>query len=233
MISTVPAMRNILIIGASSGIGAVIAKFAHSEEIQVFSLSRTPAAHVYRHFACDVLNDPLPDIEEPLHGLVYCPGSINLKPFSSIKLDDFKLDFELNLLGAVRCLQSYHSNLLAANFASVVMFSTVAVQTGFPYHALVAASKGAIEGLTRTLAAEWAPKIRVNAIAPSLTNTPLAERMLREDVKKQAAAMRHPLKRVGEAEDLAHMAVFLLSEKASWITGQIMHVDGGVSSIRC
>jgi NAD(P)-dependent dehydrogenase (short-subunit alcohol dehydrogenase family) len=98
---------------------------------------------------------------------------------------------------------------------------------------LVAASKGAIEGLTRTLAAEWAPKIRVNAIAPSLTNTPLAERMLREDVKKQAAAMRHPLKRVGEAEDLAHMAVFLLSEKASWITGQIMHVDGGVSSIRC
>jgi NAD(P)-dependent dehydrogenase (short-subunit alcohol dehydrogenase family) len=175
----------------------------------------------------------LPDIEEPLHGLVYCPGSINLKPFSSIKLDDFKLDFELNLLGAVRCLQSYHSNLLAANFASVVMFSTVAVQTGFPYHALVAASKGAIEGLTRTLAAEWAPKIRVNAIAPSLTNTPLAERMLREDVKKQAAAMRHPLKRVGEAEDLAHMAVFLLSEKASWITGQIMHVDGGVSSIRC
>ncbi len=230
----VPAMRNILIIGASSCIGATIANLAQPEEIQVFSLSRTPPAnHVYRHFACDVLTDPLPDIEEPLHGLVYCPGSINLKPFSSIKLDDFKLDFELNLLGAVRCLQVYHSNLLASNFASVVMFSTVAVQTGFPYHASVAASKGAIEGLTRTLAAEWAPKIRVNAIAPSLTNTPLAERLLREDSKKQAAAMRHPLKRVGEAGDLAHMALFLLSDNASWITGQIMHVDGGVSSIRC
>lgn len=230
----VPAMPNILIIGASSGIGAAIANLAQPEEIQIFSLSRTPPAnHVCRYFACDVLTDPLPDIEEPLHGLVYCPGIINLKPFSSIKLDDFKLDFELNLLGAVRCLQYYHSNLLASNFASVVMFSTVAVQTGFAYHASVAASKGAIEGLTRTLAAEWAPKIRVNAIAPSLTNTPLAERLLREDSKKQAAAMRHPLKRVGEAEDLAHMALFLLSENASWITGQIMHVDGGVSSIRC
>lgn len=229
----VTAMRNILIIGASSGIGAAIADLAQSEEIRLFAISRTPAEHIYRHFECNVLEDTLPDIEEPLHGLVYCPGSINLKPFSSIKLDEFKLDFELNLLGAVRCLQFYHSNLLAANLASVVMFSTVAVQTGFPYHALVAASKGAIEGLTRTLAAEWAPKIRVNAIAPSLTNTPLAERLLREDSKKQAAAQRHPLKRVGESEDLANMALFLLSNKASWITGQIMHVDGGVSSIRC
>ena len=226
-------MHNILIIGASSGIGAAIADLAQSEEIQVFSLSRTPVDHVYRHFICDVLTEPLPPIEKPLHGLVYCPGSINLKPFSSIKPDDFRQDFDINFLGAVRCLQSYHSNLLAANFASVVMFSTVAVQTGFPYHASVAASKAAIEGLTRTLAAEWAPKIRVNAIAPSLTNTPLAERLLREDSKKQAAAMRHPLKRVGEAEYLANMAVFLLSDKASWITGQIMHVDGGVSSIRC
>ncbi|PPD33186.1 MAG: oxidoreductase [Methylomonas sp.] len=225
-------MRNILLIGASSGIGAAVANLAEPAEIQVFSLGRSPVEAVYRHFECNVLTDSLPHIEEPLHGLVYCPGSINLKPFSSIKLEDFKQDFELNVLGALRCLQHYHANLLAANFASVVMFSTVAVQTGFPYHALVAASKGAIEGLTRTLAAEWAPKIRVNAIAPSLTNTPLAERLLREDSKKQAAALRHPLKRVGEADDLANMALFLLSDKASWITGQIMHVDGGVSSIR-
>lgn len=226
-------MRNILIIGASSGIGAAIARLAQSEDQQVFSISRTPVNDVYRHFECDVIRDVLPRIEEPLHGLVYCPGSINLKPFSTIKPDDFKLDFELNVMGAVRCLQSYHANLLAADFASVVMFSTVAVQTGFPYHASVAASKGAIEGLTRTLAAEWAPKIRVNAIAPSLTNTALAERLLREDSKKQAVAMRHPLKRVGEADDLANMAVFLLSDKAGWVTGQIMHIDGGVSSLRC
>ena len=226
-------MRNILIIGASSGIGAAIAKLALSENQQVFSMSRMAVDNTCRHFVCDVITDPLPRIEEPLHGLVYCPGSINLKPFSSLKPDDFKLDFELNVVGAVRCLQAYHANLLAADSASVVMFSTVAAQTGFAYHASVAASKGAIEGLTRSLAAEWAPKIRVNAIAPSLTDTPLAERLLREDSKKQVAALRHPLKRVGEADDLANMAVFLLSDKASWVTGQIMHVDGGVSSVRC
>lgn len=225
-------MSNLLVIGASSGMGAAIVDIARSEGKQVFAISRNPVEHAFKHFECNVLSDPLPEIQEPLHGLVYCPGSINLKPFTRLKPEDFTLDFELNVLGAVRCLQFYHSNLLAANFASVVMFSTVAVQTGFPYHASVATSKGAIEGLTRTLAAEWAPTIRVNAIAPSLTDTPLAERLLREDSKKQAAAIRHPLKRVGEANDLANMALFLLSDKASWITGQILHVDGGISSIR-
>jgi NAD(P)-dependent dehydrogenase (short-subunit alcohol dehydrogenase family) len=129
-------------------------------------------------------------------------------------------------------LQHYQRNLQASDVASVVLFSTVAVQTGFPYHATVAAAKGAVEGLTRSLAAEWAPKVRVNAIAPSLTDTPLAVRLLSDDTKKQAAAARHPLKRIGSAEDIAQMAMFLLSDKASWISGQIMHVDGGVSAIR-
>ena len=225
-------MRNILIIGNSSGIGATLCRLAEVE-FQIYSISRSPlVVKQSKHFSCDVLIDPLPILDEPLAGLVYCPGSIQLKPFASIKLDEFIQDFELNLLGAVRCLQHYQRNLQASESASVILFSTVAVQTGFPYHALVAASKGAIEGLTRALAAEWAPKIRVNAIAPSITDTPLAERLLREDSKKQAAAARHPLKRVGEAEDIAQMALFLLSDKASWITGQVIHVDGGVSAIR-
>jgi NAD(P)-dependent dehydrogenase (short-subunit alcohol dehydrogenase family) len=225
-------MRNILIIGNSRGIGASLCRLAGAE-FQIYSMSRSPPTDAHaKHFSCDVLLDPLPILNEPLAGLVYCPGSIQLKPFASIKLEEFRQDLELNLLGAVRCLQHYQRNLQAAESASVVLFSTVAVQVGFPYHALVAASKGAIEGLTRALAAEWAPKIRVNAIAPSITDTPLAERLLREDSKKQAAAARHPLKRIGEAEDIAQMAWFLLSDKASWITGQVLHVDGGVSAIK-
>jgi NAD(P)-dependent dehydrogenase (short-subunit alcohol dehydrogenase family) len=225
-------MRNVLIVGASSGIGGALAGL-DQPQCQVYSLSRSAAvANVFRHFSCDVLSDSLPVIDEPLQGLVYCPGSIHLKPFARIKPEEFIADLELNLLGAVRCLQHYQRNLQAAEGASVVLFSTVAVQTGFPYHATVSASKGAIEGLTRALAAEWAPKVRVNAIAPSLTNTPLAKSLLREDSKKQAAAARHPLKRLGEAEDIAQMAWFLLSEHAAWITGQVMHVDGGISAIK-
>ncbi|MGD7036180.1 SDR family NAD(P)-dependent oxidoreductase [Methylotuvimicrobium buryatense] len=225
-------MRKILIIGASSGIGAALTRLAQGQ-FQTYSVSRSDAEPgLSEHFNCDVLTDALPALDEPLAGLVYCPGSINLKPFATIKLDQFRQDLELNLLGAVRCLQHYQRNLQAADTASVVLFSTVAVNTGFPYHATVAAAKGAVEGLTRSLAAEWAPKIRVNAIAPSLTNTPLAERLIREDAKKQAAAARHALNRIGEAEDIAQMALFLLSDKASWITGQIMRVDGGISAVR-
>jgi len=225
-------MGNVLIVGASSGIGAALAGLAQPH-CQIYSLSRSAAVpNVFKHFSCDVASDALPDIDEPLQGLVYCPGSINLKPFARTKPEEFIADFQLNLIGAVRCLQHYQRNLQAAEGASVVLFSTVAVQTGFPFHATVSASKGAIEGLTRALAAEWAPKIRVNAIAPSLTDTPLAESLLREDSKKQAAAARHPLKRLGEAGDIAQMAWFLLSENAAWITGQVMHVDGGMSAIK-
>lgn len=225
-------MRRVLIVGASSGIGAAIARLGKAD-FEVHSLSRADTvADVCAHHRCDVASDPLPDIDGALSGLVYCPGSINLKPFARIQPEEFVADMQLNLVGAVRCLQRYQANLQAAEAASVVLFSSVAVQTGFPFHTSVSAAKGAVEGLTRALAAEWAPKIRVNAIAPSLTDTPLAANLLKEEAKRQAAAGRHPLKRLGEAEDIAQMALFLLSDKARWITGQIQHVDGGISAIK-
>jgi NAD(P)-dependent dehydrogenase (short-subunit alcohol dehydrogenase family) len=164
--------------------------------------------------------------------LPYCPGSINLRPFERIKPIDFEIDYKLQVIGAIKIIQAVLPKLKKAENASIVLFSTVAVQSGFPFHTQVAASKGAIEGLTKALAAEYAPKIRVNCIAPSLTDTPLAANLLNNDQKKEANAARHPLKRIGAAEDIAHIAAFLLSEKASWITGQIMHVDGGMSSLK-
>jgi NAD(P)-dependent dehydrogenase (short-subunit alcohol dehydrogenase family) len=164
--------------------------------------------------------------------LVYCPGTINLKPFRSLKQEDFQQDLNTNVLGAIQVIQHFLPNLLASPAATVVLFSTVAVQVGMPYHASIAVSKGAIEGLTRSLAAEYASKIRFNCIAPSLTDTPLAGRLLSSPEKKVANGERHPMKRVGEASDLAEMAAFLLSYKSSWITGQIMHVDGGMSNLK-
>jgi NAD(P)-dependent dehydrogenase (short-subunit alcohol dehydrogenase family) len=164
--------------------------------------------------------------------LVYFPGSINLKPFRGLKESDFLNDFNINVLGAIKSIQTYTPNLQLSDKASIVLFSTVAVQTGMPFHASIAVSKGAIEGLTRSLAAEFAPKIRVNCVAPSLTHTPMAERLLSTPEKIEASANRHPLKKIGEPKDLANMVEFLLSENASWITGQIMHVDGGMGSIK-
>jgi NAD(P)-dependent dehydrogenase (short-subunit alcohol dehydrogenase family) len=163
---------------------------------------------------------------------VYCPGSINLKPFRSLKPDDFKKDLEVNVMGAVRVLQQYQSGLQKSAGSGVVLFSTVAVQTGMPYHASVAVAKGAVEGLVRSLAAEWAPVVRVNCIAPSLTDTPLAARLLDSDVKRQSSADRHPLKRVGDSEHIAALACFLLSDEAGFITGQVIKADGGISSIK-
>jgi NAD(P)-dependent dehydrogenase (short-subunit alcohol dehydrogenase family) len=167
-----------------------------------------------------------------IDGLVYAPGTINLKPFRSLKKPQFQADLEVNLLGAIDLIQWALKGLQSATHPAVLFFSTVAVQQGMPFHASIAAAKGAVEGLTRSLAAEWAPKIRVNAIAPSLTDTPLADRLLNSDAKREAAAKRHPLQRVGTPQDLATAALYLLSEDASWITGQIIPVDGGMSSLK-
>jgi len=227
-------MKTTLIIGASSAVGEALATIKTTEGNKVFALARTepnaPHATYYPYELSD--SSTFPKIEGAIDELIYCPGTIQLKPFRSLKQEDFQQDLNVNVLGAIQLIQHFLPNLLASPAASVVLFSTVAVQVGMPYHASIAVSKGAIEGLTRSLAAEYASKIRFNCIAPSLTDTPLAGRLLSSPEKKIANGERHPIKRVGEAIDLAEMASFLLSEKASWITGQIMHVDGGMSTLK-
>jgi NAD(P)-dependent dehydrogenase (short-subunit alcohol dehydrogenase family) len=221
-----------LIVGCSYGIGEQIAIQLKAKGHKVIGISRTSATHVDEHISLDILTDQLPPIAEPLDGLVYCPGSINLKPFKGLKLDDYRRDLEINTFGLIKTLQQYQTNLKEAPNSSVVLFSTVAVQTGMAFHASIAVSKGAIEGLTRSLAAEWAPKIRVNCIAPSLTQTPLAGRLLDTEAKRVASEERHPLKKYGNSEHIAAMACFLLSDQADFMTGQIIKMDGGISAIK-
>ncbi len=231
-------MNSYLIIGGSSGIGLEVVKKLTSSDNKIFVISRNPDKiedlDKIIKLPFDVTNndDEFPSIEEPLKGLVYCPGTINLKPLKSLKQKDFSDDFNVNALGAVRAVQRYLPNLSKVKTSSIVMFSTVAVQTGMAYHASVAMAKGAVEGLTKSLAAELAPKVRVNAIAPSITNTPLAEKLLSTEEKRNASAKRHPLNKFGSPQEIANAVTFLLSDESSWITGQILKIDGGISSIK-
>jgi 3-oxoacyl-[acyl-carrier protein] reductase len=231
-------MKKYLIIGGTSGIGLEITKFLVAKNNQVTVISRQKRnieeLNNVIFYSADVTKpiEELPEIDDKLNGLVYCPGTINLKPFKNLKIDDFKYDFEINFLGAVKIINKYLNNLYQTDGASIVLFSTVAVQTGMPYHSSIASAKGAVEGLTRSLAAEFAPKIRVNCIAPSLTNTPLAEKFLNSESKLQSSIDRHPLKRIGNSTEIAELVYFLLSDSSSFITGQIIKVDGGISSIR-
>ena len=231
-------MQNYLIIGGSSGIGQELAIQLFQSGNQVFATfnknePRLENTDIHFHHL-NVLEDTLhlDFLPDELAGLVYCPGSINLRPFDRIKPADFETDYKLQVIGAIKLIQLVLPRLKKSEIASIVLFSTVAVQTGLPFHTQVSASKGALEGLTKALAAEFAPTIRVNCIAPSLTNTPLAASLLNSEQKKETNALRHPLKRIGTAEDIANMASFLLSSKASWITGQILHVDGGMSTLK-
>ncbi|MBY0518524.1 MAG: SDR family oxidoreductase [Bacteriovoracaceae bacterium] len=216
-------MKNIVIIGASHGIGASILTKLSGHQVFPFSRSETPPF--------DVLTQDLPldGLPEVIDGVVYCPGSINLKPFHLLKNEDFEMEWQLNFMGAVKVLRTLYPRLKKSEMASVVLFSTVAVQNGMPYHASIAAAKGAIEGLTRSLASEWAPKIRVNAIAPSLVETPLSAKLTANAKIKEQSIEKHPLKRIGTPEDIASAAVYLLSDESSWMTGQILAVDGGMS----
>ena len=228
-------MKNILLIGGSYGIGLAIAKELQFD-CKLFIASRTMeevgilnCTHIPFDATTDTLDKSV--LPEVIDGLIYCPGSINLRPFKGIKPETFESDLQINFIGMVKVIQSVLPQLTASQQASIVLFSSVAAQMGMPFHTSVAASKGAIEGFAKALAAEYAPKIRVNVIAPSLTDTPLADKFLNNDVKKEKSAERHPLKRFGKSEDMAHMAQFLISEKSSWITGQIFHIDGGMSTL--
>lgn len=228
-------MKNILIIGGSYGIGFAIAKeLQHTHKVYVASrtvnnLTELNVTHIPFDVMKETLNcSKLPDV---IDGFVYCPGSINLRPFKGIKPESFEEDYQINFLGMVKVLQTILPRLNASNQASIVLFSSVAATIGMPFHTSIAASKGAIEGFTRAFAAEYAPKIRINAIAPSLTDTPLADKFLNSESKQEKAAERNPMKRFGTTADMAKISLFLLSDESSWITGQIIHVDGGMSSI--
>ena len=228
-------MKNILLIGGSYGIGAAIAKqLKDTHKVYVASRTQENIPQGVAHMIFDALTDdistlPLPD---QIDGLVYCPGSINLKPFKRIKPQTFQEDLEVNFLSLVKVLQGLLPKLTASNGASLVFFSTVAVKVGMPFHTSVSASKGAIEGFAKALAAEYAPTMRVNVIAPSLTDTPLAGRLLSSDDKKQRMGEMHPLKRIGTSADIANTACFLLSEQSSWMTGQVLAIDGGKSTLQ-
>ncbi len=227
--------KNILLIGGSTGIGFQISQLLSSEHNIIVASRNTGNLDTdnITHLDFDVLKDDIKDLDLPeqIDGLVYCPGSIDLKPFKMIKPESFEKEMQLNFFGLVRSVQGVLDKLKKSPQASLVFFSTVAVKVGMPFHTNVAAAKGAIEGFAKSLAAEYAPNFRVNVIAPSLTDTPLAEKLLSNDDKREKMNNRHPLKRVGEAKDIANLAAFLLSENSSWITGQTLGVDGGLSTI--
>lgn len=231
--------KNILIVGGSSGIGLALVKQLVKDGANIINLSRSSSAEWpqgVQHIEMDILGDLSSlsgQLPEQLHGLVYAAGSINLKPFNRLTPDDFLNDYRINLLGAVSVIQHSHKALRASGAASVVLYSTVATKVGLSFHASVAAAKSAVNGLTLALAAEFSTQnIRVNAVAPSLTDTPLAGSLLSTDDKREASNKRHPLGRYGQPDDIASATKFLLSDESSWMTGQIVSVDGGMSSLK-
>ena len=229
-------MKNYLVIGGSSGIGKEISEMLSKENI-VFSTSRNNLSGTIeniRHIKYNVLEDEFDPglLPNQIDGFVYCPGTINLRPFRSLKIETFRSDLELNLIGAIKTLQIILPKLQQSPYASIIFYSTVAVKTGMPFHSSVSSSKSALEGLTKSLAAEFAPKIRVNCIAPSIVNTPLANKFLNTEDKIEKAAARHPLNKIGTAKEIAQLTQYLLDEKSKWITGQIINIDGGISSVK-
>ncbi len=230
-------MRNYIIIGGSSGIGQELVNLLEQDGASVtatYNNNEVENRANVNYIKLDVLEDTLDldSLPEEIHGLAYCPGSINLKPFHRFTEEDFIQDFRLQVLGATKIIKEFLPRMKKSENPSIVLFSTIAVQTGFSFHSQVAISKGAIEGLTRSLAAELAPKIRVNAIAPSLTDTNMASKFLSTPEKQSLQAEKNPLKKIGQPKDIAEAAFFLLSQKSSWVSGQILHIDGGFSSLK-
>ena len=226
-------MRHILIIGGTKGIGKAIIDLL-IEENMITCMSRNVSDYNhknYNHIQLDATLDNFPELEK-IDSLVYCPGSINLKPISTLSIEDFRNDFELNVIGAVKSIKKYLPLLKKGENPSILLFSTVATKLGMPYHASVSASKSAIDGIVKTLGAELAPKIRINAIAPTITNTELASKILRNEKVLENMIERHPLKKILSANEVAKMAKFLISEDGSSISGQIINMDAGIVSFK-
>ncbi|MCS7064358.1 MAG: SDR family oxidoreductase [Methylacidiphilales bacterium] len=226
--------RRILVVGGSRGIGAAVARGARDAGAEVVVASRTRGNWDGEWWEWDVTReDGVQEVEGNLDGVVYCPGSVVLKPFGSLRGEVWRQEWELNVMGAVRVLQRCERALFRGEgVGSVVLVSSVAAGVGMRYHACVGTVKGAVEGLGRSLAAEWAPRVRVNVVAPSLTNTMLAGRLLETEEKRKAVAERHPLTGYNEAEDVAGMILFLLGDGARRVTGEVWRVDGGVGAVR-
>ena len=228
-------MKNILLIGGSTGIGYELSQKL-KEDNNIFISTRNQDKFNHPNIKTNELDldkefetDWLP---EHLDGFIYLPGTINLRPFKGLKPSVFIEDFNINVMGCIKILQKVLPKIQAAENPSIVMFSTVAVKIGMPFHSSVSSSKGAIEGLTRSLAAEFAPKIRVNAIAPSMLDTPLAEKFLNSETKLENLRNRHPMKEIGSPEDISEVVKFLLEDNSNWMTGQIIPFDGGMSSVK-
>ena len=228
-------MKNILLIGGSTGIGYELSQKL-KEDNNIFISTRNQDKFNHPNIKTNELDldkefetDWLP---EHLDGFIYLPGTINLRPFKGLKPSVFLEDFNINVMGCIKILQKLLPKIQAAENPSIVMFSTVAVKIGMPFHSSVSSSKGAIEGLTRSLAAELAPKIRVNAIAPSILDTPLAEKFLNSETKLENSRNRHPMKEIGSPKDISEVVKFLLEDNSNWMTGQIIPFDGGMSSVK-
>lgn len=226
-------MKNIVIIGGSKGIGNAIL-LQQLEKNKIINISRNAPEISHpnlTHYSMDVLKEDLPEIEA-IDVLIYCPGSINLKPIASLSLDDFRTDFEINVIGAVKTIQKYLPVLKKGNQPNILLFSTVAAKLGMPFHASIATSKAGIEGLVKTLGAELASLVRINAIAPTLTATTLSASILRNDRMKENMVERHPMKGYLSAEEVAEMANYLISDGAKSISGQVFEMDYGIVSFK-
>ena len=226
-------MKNILIIGGTKGIGkSIVDNLVESNNIVCLSRSIPNFNHQnFNHKEFDALSDEYPEMEN-LDCLIYCPGSINLKPISTLTLDDFRNDFEINVIGAVKAIKKYLPQLKRSLSPSILLFSTVATKLGMPYHASVSVAKSGVDGLVKTLGSELAPKVRINAIAPTITNTDLASKILRNEKVVESMVERHPLKKILSSDEVAKMACFLISEDASSISGQIFNMDAGIVTFK-
>ena len=224
-------MKNVLLVGAGSAIGKAARGLLEADGAEVIAWSRDGSSDSIA--LGDYVHGDLPDLPETLDGMVYLPGTARLAPFNRITLESFREDWEINIGGFIRILQKAVLALTKGSDPSVVAVSTVAVGTGLSFHTSVSQAKGALEAMIRALAAEYAPKrVRFNAVAPSLTDTPMTHSMVNTPEKKERLEKRHPLGRIGSPEDIANAIVFLLSDRASWITGQVLGVDGGIGSLR-